>query len=111
VRFLVPDVGELQQHRDESGLDVAAGPGPYYQMLHPSSDPTGRISIPTAHILGRRDKGWGEHSKVVVQLCSPEGRSVCNFYGGHEIPKGMDVVADISDIIETLAAQAGLNDN
>ena len=111
VRFLVPDVGELQQHRDESGLDVAAGPGPYYQMFHPSSDPTVRVSIPTAHILGRCDKLWGEHSKMLVQLCSPEGRSVYDFYGGHEIPKDEDVVVDISDIIETLAAQAGLNDN
>jgi hypothetical protein len=111
LRFLVPDVGELQPHREESGLDDASGPGPYYQMFHPSSDPTVRISIPTAHILGRNDKLWGEHSKVLVHLCSPQGRSVYDFDGAHEIPKDEDVQADISDIIETLAAQAGLNDN
>jgi hypothetical protein len=29
-RLLIPDVGELEQHPDESSLKVAAGSGSYY---------------------------------------------------------------------------------
>ena len=121
ARFLLPDTEELpprdidgeggrDSEEHHGGFDGASTRchGPFYQMFHPDSDPAAIISIPTAHIIGRRDKLWGEHSKVLADLCTPTGRSVYDFYGGHEIPKDEDVVADISDIIQTVAARAGL---
>lgn len=99
------------------GSTKDAARGPFYQMFHTSSDPAIRIPVPTAHILGRQDKLWREHSRELVKLCAEKpamapggnvGRYVYEFDGGHEIPCDEGDVEVICDVIESVAARAGL---
>ena len=75
----------------------------HYQMFHPSDSDT-RISIPTAHIYGRKDV-WRLHSMDVKELSQREKASVFEHDYGHEIPR--DYSEEICDTIEIAVARAG----
>lgn len=90
--------------------------GPFYQMFHPTSDPEIKIDIPTAHIIGKRDLLWRNHSLDLVNMCSFRDnggtnssvlRYVYEFNGGHEVPKDEAEIADVCDIIEMLVSKVG----
>lgn len=76
--------------------------GPYYNMFHPSVDQV-RISLPTAHLYGAGDP-WKRHSIDFAEMCTQ--KVTLKHGGGHEIPQSAS--EDICDLIEELAAMAGL---
>jgi len=75
---------------------------PYYNMFHPSVDQV-RISLPTAHLYGAGDP-WKRHSIDFAEMCTQ--KVTLKHGGGHEIPQSAS--EDICDLIEELAAMAGL---
>ncbi|KAM3436083.1 hypothetical protein MY4824_004561 [Beauveria thailandica] len=77
---------------------------PYYNMLHPDVD-TARISIPTAHVYGKKDS-WRRHSMDLVRLCEGSNRICFQHDGGHEVPRAAS--EEICDLFEELIARAGL---
>lgn len=80
------------------------GGGPYYNMFHPSVDKV-RITIPTAHVYGKRDS-WRMHSMDLVGLCDSKSSMKFQHDGGHEVPRA--VSEEICDLFEDLVARAGL---
>jgi pimeloyl-ACP methyl ester carboxylesterase len=96
---LEPDSTDAEPH----GTGVSS-PGPYYNMFHPSVDNL-RITIPTAHVYGRKD-AWRRHSMELRGLCSPTDRVEFQHDGGHEVPRTAS--EEISDIFEELMVRAGL---
>lgn len=89
--------------RDEDS-DPAAEKPLYYNMFHPDVDDV-RISIPTAHVHGRKDS-WRQHSRQLVGLCDRSKAKVFEHGGGHEVPR--DAQEDLCDLFEDLVARAGL---
>ena len=112
----VPDylVADAYFRRNDTDLAAAAAvcsnqegePGtvPYYNMLHPDVD-TVRVSIPTAHVYGKKDS-WRRHSMDLVRLCESKDRICFQHDGGHEIPKTAS--EEICDVLEELVGRAGL---
>ena len=89
-----------------SGQELANGTREseiFYQMFHPS-DSDIRISIPTAHIYGRKDI-WRLHSRDVEELSRSEQACVFVHDYGHEIPRQYS--EEICDTIETAVSRAG----
>jgi len=72
-----------------------------YQMFYQEVDAV-RISIPTAHIYGRKDM-WRLHSIELLGLCDRKSAAVFEHHGGHEIPD--DSIEDICDVIESVVAK------
>ena len=71
-------------------------------MFHSDADNV-RITIPIAHIYGRRDK-WRLHGADLVKLCDQDCTSVFEHDYGHEIPRS--VSEEVCDVIETVISKA-----
>jgi predicted esterase len=67
------------------------------QLVDPSKEGPS-VSMPTVHILGRKDAGV-EWSWQLVETCSEEMRVVWDHGGGHEIPTKPEVVAEMVNAI------------
>ncbi|KAK4106757.1 hypothetical protein N658DRAFT_415690 [Parathielavia hyrcaniae] len=59
-----------------------------------------RISIPTVHVIGRRD-AFAESSRVVVDLCARDMAQEVFHQGGHELPRDGSVLDECAEMIET----------
>ncbi|KAF2259790.1 hypothetical protein CC78DRAFT_571633 [Lojkania enalia] len=90
-------VSEFGDNNDAEDL-----PETFYQMFHHTCDEV-RISIPSAHVYGRKDK-WNLHSKDLVKLCERGSAETFEHGGGHEVPRGC--AEEIADIVETVIASS-----
>ena len=89
-----------QQSNDQvlvSGVDKDTG---QIRHFHPdSTPPPPKISIPVAHIYGRKDPYYTQ-SLQLVRLCDQTVSSVFEHEDGHCIPRGQRVSKGITNVIE-----------
>lgn len=101
--YLVADASYLAGEADLQGLSALARSETFYQMFHATVDEV-RITVPVAHIYGRRDP-WILHSKELVALCSKITCFQMEHDGGHEIPREID--DQLCDLVESVVYKAG----
>lgn len=58
----------------------------------------GTLSLPTAHIIGKKDRFY-QKSQELVHVCSSRDRIVFDHGGMHEIPRGVKVTSDMASVI------------
>ncbi|KAJ6030991.1 DUF341 domain protein [Penicillium herquei] len=80
--------------------------GPTTRRYHPNED-TGRIPIPTGHIVGRKDDEY-PGQLLLHRLCDSRRATLYNHGGGHEIPRDPLVVKRMTDAICRTIDQASV---
>jgi hypothetical protein len=74
--------------------------------MEPDVD-TVRISIPTAHVMGKRDAAYGQSLRL-LGLCQKSLASVWEDSFGHEVPKRPEQSRKIVELIEEVVMKTEL---